>query len=85
MKLLQVLPAIAGKSQIRFASNFQTALLEADTKEIDITCWFVNFQNGDFISWGLYRRLSDVIRVARECGNDCQIFQVSADGNVIEL
>lgn len=83
--LLQVLPAIAGNSQVRFASNFQTVLLKVNRIEINGTCWFVNFRHGNYINWDLCKSLSNVIGLVREYGNDCQVLQVEVDGNVVEL
>lgn len=83
--LLQVLPAIAGNSQVRFASVFQKALLKAGEIKINTICWWVNFQNGNYIDSMLSRNLSDVISLVREYGKDCQVLQISVDGNVVEL
>lgn len=83
--LLQVLPAIAGNSRVRFASVFQRALLRAGEIEIKATCWWVNYQNGNYIDSKLSKDLSDVISLVREYGKDCQVLEISVDGNVVEL
>lgn len=83
--LLQVLPEIAGNSQVRFASVFQKALYQANEVEIYATCWWVNWQKGNYIDSKLCRNLSDVIDFVREYGKDCQVLQISVDGNVVEL
>lgn len=85
MKLLQVLPAIAGKSQIRFASVFQRALQRACEVEFNTTYWWVNYQDGNYIDSKLSKDLSDIIGLVREYGKDCQVLEISVDGNVVEL
>lgn len=71
--LLGYLPEIAGKSQQRFCSNFQTLLLHAHSDKDDKT------------DWRLCRYLQDVISLAKEYGKLCQIFQLNTAGPVVEL
>lgn len=83
--LLQVLPTIAGKSQVQYASVFQKALLRADEVEINTTCWWVNCHHDGIVYGNLCRNLSSVIEIVRGYGKDCQVLQISVDGNVVEL
>lgn len=83
--LLQVLPKIAGFSQIRFAKNFQTALLKADKFEFEGVIYFINFQVDNFIDWTICKDLKQVLEYVREYGKDAQVIQVKENGDVFSM
>ena len=85
--LLEVLPAIAEKTEIRFASNFLWITMYAKNIELDRTTYVIHYYDGVETSYPYDRacvtkNLSKVVGFAREFGKDCQIFQITIDGNV---
>lgn len=82
--LLEALPAIAAKSQIRFAENFQDALSVSERK-IATTTYFIHCYKDNGIRCFLTEKLCEVINTAKEYGKDCQVFQITEDGTVTEL
>lgn len=89
MTLLQLMPAIAAKSQQRFASVFQSALLHAHELIIEDRAYFILFEREEpgscKFDWEFSISLHDVVSMAKRFGKDCQILQLKENGTVIEL
>lgn len=84
--LLQVLPEIAGKSQVRFASNFQSMLSGGSQIEISDTIYLVHcITESGFIDWSIKRRLSEAFEAVAKYGKDCQVLQVLVNGDVVKM
>lgn len=84
--LLEVLPAIALKSQIRFSDNFMSLLLHANGFKIDVTIYVIHFvSKSDVLGWFITKNLSEAFNYSREYGKDCQVFQITEEGTVTEL
>lgn len=87
--LLEVLPAIAAKTQFRFSVNFQYVLTYmAENNEITGTMYFVHYR-GVSADGGIRccftKNLSEVLDLVRKYGKDCQVFQITEEGTVNEL
>lgn len=85
MKLLEVLPEIAKKTQLRFAANFLDILANCEAVEISDKCYLVHFEAKDGCGWFKTYCLPDVISTAVSYGKDCQIMQIDANGDVNRL
>lgn len=83
--LLQFLPQIAGKTQSRFASNFQMLLLHADNIVVEDVLYIVHYEQDEKRAWEITGSLRELVSLCKEHGNNCQVLQINADGYVISL
>lgn len=85
LTLLQFLPQIAGKTQSRFASNFQTLLLHADNIVVEDILYIVHYEQDEKTGWEITGSLRELVSLCKEYGNDCQVLQINAGGYAISL